>query len=204
MSELVKSWLTLDKDGGSGNGTVTVSANQSNTGRNSRSQGATFKAAGCSDVPITVNQAGKPEFVAFNNGTASVVKAGGTVTLQGTSNSSKLTFSKSNDNIELTLPSTYTASGASTNNGAAISGDPGATQQYNWSLALTVPANTDVTAKTCQIIVTDNAGNTSTCTLTLAAGDATLSVSPLTIDLPWDGSTTGTVTVTSNTTWSVE
>ena len=203
-NELVKGWLTLDKDGGSGNGTVTASANQNNTGRNSRSTTATFKAAGCSDVPVTVNQVGKSEFVAFSNGTASAQKTGGTVTISGTSNSSKLTFSKSNDDIGITLPSAYTAGGASTNNGAAITGDPGASQQYNFSIALTVPANTGTTAKTCQIIVTDNGGHTATCTLTLAAGDATLSVSPLTIDLPWDGSTTGTITVTSNTNWTVE
>lgn len=203
-NELVKGWLTLDKDSGNGNENVTASANQLNTGRNTRSQTATFKAAGCADVPVTVNQAGKAEFVAFDSGTASVLKTGGTVTISGTSNSSKLTFSKGTDNIGITLPSAYTAGGASTNNGAAISGDPGASQQYAFSIQLTVPANTGVTDLTCQIIVTDNAGHTATCTLTLAAGDATLSVSPLTIDLPWDGSTTGTITVTSNTNWTVE
>ena len=67
-----------------------------------------------------------------------------------------------------------------------------------------VPANAGIEAKTCQIIVTDDGGNAYTCTITLAAGDATLSVSPTTVELPWDGSTTGSVTVTSNTSWTVE
>jgi hypothetical protein len=90
-----------------------------------------------------------------------------------------------------------------TDNGAAISGDPGATQEFAWSIAFSVPANADVEAKTTQVVVTDDAGHTSTCTITLVAGDATLSVSPNSVDLPWDGSTSGEFTVTSNTNWTV-
>ena len=204
MAELVKGWATLDKDGYTGSTSVTASANQHNTGRNQRSVDFTFSADGTAAVQTTVRQAGKPEFVAFNSAASSIAKAGGTVTLEGTSNSSQLTFTKNNDNISLTLPSAYTAAGASTNNGAAISGDPGASQQFNWSLQLTVPENTSAEAKTCQFTVTDNAGHTSSCTLTLAAGDATLTVTPLTIDLPWDGSTTGTFTVVANVPFSIE
>ena len=201
---LVKGWATLDRDSGdAGVTSVVASANQNNTGRLQRSVNFTFSADGPAAVQTTVRQAGKPEFVAFNNPTAGVTKAGGTITLEGTSNSSKLTFTKNNDDIGITLPSAYTAAGASTNNGAAISGDPGASQQFNWSLQLSVPANTSVEAKTCQFTVTDNAGHTSSCTLTLAAGDATLDVSPLTIDLPWDGSTTGTFTVTTNVSFNI-
>ena len=204
MAELVKGWLTLDKDGGSGDAQVIASANQNNTGRNTRSTTVTFKAVNCSDVTRTVNQAGKPEFGTFNNSTAAAAKEGQTLTLSGTSNSSELTFSKGTDNIGLTLPATYTAAGLTINNGAAITGDPGATQEFNWSIQLVVPANQDTSAKTCQIVVTDDAGHTSTCTITLAGGDATLSVTPASVDLPWDGSTTSTFTVTSNTNWTVE
>ena len=92
----------------------------------------------------------------------------------------------------------------STANGAAITGDPGNTAEYNWSIPLTIPANTSVEPLTCQIVVTDDAGHTNTCTITLAAGDATLSVSPASVDLPWDGSTSASFSVTSNTNWTVE
>ena len=198
------SWLTPSKLSGSGDDTVSVSANASNTGRNLRTTNVTFKAVGLADVVRTVNQAGKPEFGTFDNSTAAVVKTGGTLTLSGTSNSSELTFSLGTDNIGLTLPASYTAAGMTINNGAAITGDPGAAQEFAWSIQFTVPANTGVSPLTTQVVVTDDAGHTNTCTITLAAGDATLSVSPNSVDLPWDGSTSGTFTVTSNTSWTVE
>lgn len=196
-------WLVTDKQSGSGNDVVNVSANGLNTGRNARSTQLTFKAANCSDVIRTVTWAGKPEGGTIQS-SASAEQTGGTVTVTGTSNSSRLTFSKSNDNIGLTLPSTYKVSGTDVNNGEAIPGDPGATQEYNFSIALSVPSNPSTDEKTCQITATDDAGNTYNCTLTLAGGDAYLTVSPETIELAWDGSTTGTFNVTSNTNWTVE
>ena len=198
------SWLTPSKVAGSGNDTVSVSANSNNTGRNARTTTLTFKAVGVSDVERTVNQVGKPEFASFASSSAAAAKEGQTLTLSGTSNSSELTFSLGTDNIGLTLPSSYTAAGITVNNGAAITGDPGATQEYNWSIAFTIPANTGVAAKTCQVVVTDDAGHTNTCTITLAAGDASLEVSPASVDLPWDASTSANFTVTSNTNWTVE
>lgn len=206
MAQLVKSFVTLDKDSGSGNSTVTATANSANTGRTAKSVNFTFKAPDCADVVRTVNQAGKPEFVNIQSA-ASVVKGGvQTLTLTGTSNSSKLTFSLgSGGTLVLTLPSSYTANGVTVNNGEAITGDPGALQEYAFSIAFAdIPANTTVDALTAQVIVTDNAGNTSTCTVTQAAGDATLSVSPASVDLAWDGTGSATFTVASNTNWTVE
>ena len=197
-------WLQPSKLSGSGNDTVNVSALSNNTGRNARSTNLTFGAVGVEDVIRTVNQTGKPEFGSFNSSTAAAAKTGQTLTLSGTSNSSELTFSKGTDNIGLTIPTTYTAAGITVNNGEAITGDPGATQEFAWSIQMIVPENTGVDAKTCQIVVTDDAGHTSTCTITLAAGDATLSVSPASVDLPWDASTSASFTVTSNTNWTVE
>ena len=197
-------WLQPSKLSGSGNDTVNVSALSSNTGRNARSTNVTFKAVNCDDVVRAVNQAGKPEFGSFDSSTAAAAKTGQTLTLSGTSNSSELTFSKGTDNIGLTIPATYTAAGITVNNGEAITGDPGASQEYAWSIQMIVPANTGVEAKTCQIVVTDDAGHTSTCTITLAAGDATLSVSPASVDLPWDASTSASFTVESNTNWTIE
>lgn len=195
-------WLQPSKTSGSGNDTVNVSALSSNTGRNSRSTTVTFKAANCDDVLRTVLQQGKPETSAIQ-ATASSEKTGGTVTITGTSNSSKLTFSLGTGTLPLTLPTSYTAAGISTNNGTAITGDPGATQEYNFSIAFTVPANEDIDSKTRQIIVTDNAGNAYTCMLTLAAGDAYLTVSQPSGDIPWDASSSVSITVESNTNWTI-
>lgn len=195
-------WLQPSKTSGSGNDTVNVSALSSNTGRNARSTTVTFKAANCDDVLRTVLQQGKPETSAIQS-TASATQQGGTVTITGTSNSSQLTFSLGTGNLTLNLPTSYTAGGVSTANGAAISGDPGAVQEFTFSIAFTVPANTDIEAKSRQIIVTDHAGNAHTCTLTLAAGDAYLEVSPTSVEIPWDASESKSFTVESNTNWTI-
>jgi len=70
-----------------------------------------------------------------------------------------------------------------------------------------VGANPTITAKTCQLIVTDDGGHTATCTITQAAGDPTLSVSPASVTLDWNAAsaeTSSSFTVTSNTNWSIE
>lgn len=202
------SWLIPSKTQGSGNDTVNVTAGTDNTGRNSRSTNVTFTAANCPDVVRSVTQAGKPEFVTIESA-KSVDKAGvSTLTVTGTSNSSKLTFSlASGGTLDLTLPSSYTANSMATNNGVAISGDPGATAEFPFSIAFTnISANPSITVKSVQLIVTDDAGNTATCTITQAAGDSTLSVSPASVQLDWDSytqSTSASFTVTSNTNWTV-
>lgn len=203
------SWLVPSKNSGSGNDTVNVTAGSNNTGRNARSTNLTFMAANCPDVVGVVTQAGKPEFVTLQ-ATAAVDKAGVvTLTISGTSNSSKLTFSlASGGTLPLTLPSSYTANSVATNNGAAISGDPGGTAEFPFSIAFSnIAANPSITAKSVQLIVTDNAGHTATCTITQAAGDPTLSVSPASVQLDWNAATAQTsasFSVTSNTNWTVE
>jgi len=197
------SWVTPNKTSGSGNDTVSWTG-QAHTGRSSRTTTATFSASGVENKTLTIIQAGAGESVSLDS-TATVSKNGGTVTIDGMSNSSKLTFSLTGtDNIGLTLPSTYTANSVSTNNGAAITGDPGASQAYMFSITFTnISANAGTTALTAQLTVTDNAGHTATCTITQAAGDATLSISPTTINLTAAGVADSAVTVTSNTSWNI-
>lgn len=194
------SWCTTNPSSGSGNGTVGVSGFE-HTGRSSRSTTVTFSAAGVSDKPVSVVQGGLDEFVQIQ-ATAAVGKDGGTVTLSGTSNSQKLTFSLGAGSLDLSLPENYTANSASTANNAAIVGDPGATAQYSFSIMFDVQANEGITEISKQIIVTANGGQTATSTLTQAEGEATLSVAPTTIELTAAG-TAVNVIVTSNTNWTV-
>jgi hypothetical protein len=201
-------WLNPSKTSGSGNDTVNVSALSDHTGRVARSTVMTFKGSNVADVPVTVNQAGKPEFVTLQ-ATASVNKQGGTLTISGTSNSSKLTFSLgSGATLLLTLPAQYNANSVATDNGVAITGDPGAGAEYPFSITFTgIGENTSIDELTAQLIVTDNAGHEATCTITQAAGDAYLSVSPTTLNLDWNAYSEGTsasATVTSNTTWNID
>lgn len=196
-------WVKVNPSSGSGNATVNVSSTAEHTGRVLRTTILTWKAANVADIQRTVNQAGKPEFVDVADA-ASADKAGKVVTISGVSNSKKLTFSFGTGNLtDITLPNTYTANSLSTNNGANISGDPGALAEYNFSISITVPANNDTTAKTRQIIVTDEAGHQDVCTLTSAAGDAYVTVQEGAIELDYLG-TPVPWTVESNTSWTVE
>ena len=195
-------WLKVDPSQGSGNATVKVSSTVEHTGRKARTSTLTWKAANVQDIVRNVSQAGKPEYVNIAEG-ASADKGGKLVTISGVSNSAKLTFSFGSGNLtDITLPTTYTANSVSTSNGVAISGDPGASSEYNFSIAITVPANNDIAEKTRQIIVTDEAGNTAICTLRSAAGDAYVTVQEGTIELDYLG-TPVSWSVESNTTWTI-
>lgn len=196
------SWVKVNPSSGSGNVNVNVSSTAEHTGRVARTTILTWKAANVANIERTVSQAGKPEYVDVADA-ASADKAGKVVTISGVSNSKKLTFSLGTGDLTITLPSSYTANSVSTSNGANISGDPGAVAEYNFSISITVPANTSTTAKTRQIIVTDEGGHQDVCLLTSAAGDAYVTVAEGVIELDYQG-TAVTVEVKSNTSWTIE
>ena len=195
-------WVKVNPSSGSGNVNVNVSSIAEHTGRVARTTILTWKAANVANIERTVSQAGKPEYVDVADA-ASADKAGKVVTISGVSNSKKLTFALGTGDLTITLPSTYTANSVSTSNGANISGDPGAVAEYNFSISITVPANTSTTAKTRQIIVTDEGGHQDVCLLTSAAGDAYVTVAEGVIELDYQG-TAVTVEVKSNTSWTIE
>ena len=194
-------WVKVTPESGSGNATVNVSSNAVHTGRNVRSTVLTITAANVEAKTVSVTQQGKPAFVdAQDNATAA--KGGQTVTISGKANSAKLTFSLGTGNLEVSLPSNYTAGGVSTSNGNAISGDPGASAEYDFSIVLNVPENSTIGELTRQIIVTDENGKTDTCLLTQTAGEATLTVSKTAIELPYTGEAVS-FEVMSNTSWVI-
>lgn len=196
-------WVKVNPSQGSGNATVNVSSTAEHTGRKARTTTLTWKAANVQNVVRNVSQAGKPEYVDIAD-SAAADKGGKVVTISGISNSAKLTFSLGQGDLtDITLPGTYMANSVSTSNGAAITGDPGAAAEYNFSITITVPANNEIAAKTRQIIVEDEAGNRDVCTLTSAAGDAYVTVQEGTIELDYLG-TPVPWTVESNTTWTIE
>lgn len=195
-------WLHTNKTSGSNNGTVEVSSLQPHTGRTARSGILTFKAAGVSNQTVTVNQAGKPEWVEITE-SISIPRTGGGATLTGKSNSAKLTFSLGTGSLQIVIPAQYRANSLNTNNGANISGDPGAAQEYSFEITLpSVGENADTQEKTRQVIVAANGGQQDICVVTQAAGENTLTVTPFTITLDWTGGKK-TVTVQSNTNWTV-
>lgn len=197
------SWVTPNKQSGSGNDSVAWTG-QAHTGRTARQTTATFSASGVESKVLTIIQAGKAEFVTID-ASASVAKGGGTLTITGKSNSSKLTFALTGANgIGLVLPSSYLANSVNTNNGASIAGDPGAAQEYAFSITFTgIPANTSISSLVSQLTVTTDDNHSATCDITQAAGDAYLTIDPTTINLTAEGTPAVSVTVSSNTSWTV-
>lgn len=199
-------WVKVNPASGSGNATVKVSSNGPHTGRSARSSKLTWTAANVAPIERTVNQAGKPTKDAFKfQNEAAADKNTTSVTLQGMANSKKLTFSvgSTGGGLNLTVPTTYNANSVVTNNGAEISGDPGATAEYSFYIIIQVPVNMELTEKTGQIIVTDEDNNTATCTIRSAAGDAYVTVEDKVIELNWEGSEES-ISVQSNTSWKIE
>lgn len=200
------SWANPNKTSGNGNDTVSWSAS-AHTGREARQTTATFAASGVESKTLTIIQSGKSEFVSFDSATAAVGKNGGTLTITGKSNSSKLTFALTGSNgIGLVLPSQYKANSVNTNNGASIAGDPGAAAEYAFEITFSnIPENTTIESLVSQLTVTPNSGSSAaqTCTITQAAGDAYLTISPNTITIPAAGTPAQSVTVSSNTNWTI-
>lgn len=195
-------WINVNPSSGSGNATVNVSSISAHTGRIARTTTLTWKASGIQDVVRNVSQAGKPEYVTIDSA-AAAPKEGKKVSISGVSNSSSLSFSLGEGTLNITLPMFYSAGSIPTTNGADISGDPGAIQEYVFVISIEVPPNLSTSEKTRQIIVTDDAGNTAICRLTSAAGNAYVTVQSGTIELDYLG-TPVAWTVSSNTSWTIE
>lgn len=195
-------WVKVDKSSGSNNATVNVSTTADHTGRKARTSVLTWKGANVEDAPASVIQAGKPEYVDIDDA-ASSEPAGKVVTISGITNSAKLTFSLGTGNLNISLPSSYTANSITTNNGSTINGDPGALAEFPFSIKITVPANAGTTDLSRQIIVTDEGGHQDVCVLTLAGGEPYIRITPSVIELDYKG-TPVAVQVESNTSWTIE
>lgn len=197
------SWLTVTPGSGSGNG-VLQNTGSVHTGRLVRSGVVTVTAVGVAQ-PKTYNvtQEAKPEFITIDNGADMAAdKGGGKVTVTGKSNSAALTFAWVGDDLEATIAAQYTAGGKSTDNGAEIEGDPGATAEYAWSVELTLPENETVDQVDRTLKVSNGSSVSQQIVIQQTAGDATLSLSETAITIPADGSAVS-VNVTSNTSWTV-
>lgn len=206
MAEVKQNGVVVNPSSGSGDTTLQVKAEVANRG-NRVAQTATFEveAVGVAEKKqFVANHLPAAEFIQFDNTSPAVDKGGGAVTLTGTSNTTKITFSKgSGDIIAADISAiAYQANGSSATSGTAIIGDPGAKAKYSFSLTLTAVANDTIEARTQQIIATANGGQKATATLNQTAGDPFIEVTPTSIDVPQDGSAVQ-VTVDTNTTFTV-
>lgn len=208
MADLTKNGIIVNPSTGSGDTTLKVKAQVANRG-NRVKQTATFTvtAPGVSESKtFTANHLPAAEFVSFDNGSSQAVdKAGGKITITGTSNSSTLTFTKGSGEIITADISalSYTANGSDATNGVEITDDPGASAKYAFSIELDATTNDTIETRTQQITVRGASTSvTATITLNQTAGDPTLSIDPTSVDVPQDGSEVS-VQVTTNTTFTV-
>lgn len=197
-------FVTVDPVSGSGDRAVSISGDKY-TGRLERTANLIVVTNGGVQKALVVNQAAAAESVTSNSPTATVAKTGGNVTITGKSNSTKLTFAatpEKENGLTLQLPENYTAAGKQTANGAIIADDPGATGEFVWSITISnVPANVSIEELVAMLSVTAAGGQKAQVTITQAAGDSTLEIDKVTINLDVNGSAQ-TVNVTSNDEWT--
>ena len=205
-------WLTVNPASGNGNATV-QNTGTVHTGREQRETTVTGVAVGVSpNKTYKVIQKGKPEFVSFTNGAETTVgKTGGTLTITGKTNSSKLNFELVNletravvaGGLKLTLPSKYTAGGVETTNNVAITSDPGAQQEFEFSITFTgIAANTTIDELTAAMKVTTAGGQSAQIQIKQSAGDPVFSFGQQIITLEASGAAVSQ-TIVSNTSWEL-
>lgn len=205
-------WLTVNPASGNGNSTV-KNTGTAHTGREQRETTVTGVAVGVSpNKTYKVIQKGKTEFASFNDGAETTVsKSGGTLTISGKTNSSKLNFELVDlktravveGGLKLTLPSKYTAGGQETTNNVAITGDPGATQEFEFSITFTgIAPNTSVDELTAALKVTTAGGQSAQIQIKQSAGDPEFAFGQDTITLEASGAAVSQ-TIVSNTSWEL-
>ena len=219
MAKMKIGFVTFDPGSGDGDQAVTVSG-EKYEGRVQRTLQVEFGAeSGDVKKSATINQAPVAEFVKIAP-TASVGKEcqalfsslpgsgkeGGTVTINGTSNSTKLTFSLTPDEthpLTLEIPTSYQAAGKATNNGAVIADDPGATGGFAFSIVFSgIPGNADVNDLVNTLKVTAAGGRTANTVITQTAGDPFLEIDKDVINLDANG-TPQTINVNANIKWTI-
>lgn len=205
MAELKIGFVTFNPGSGDGDQAVTVTG-EKYEGRVRRTLQVEFSSeSGNVKKSTTINQSPAAEFVKIDS-TASVGKEGGTVTINGTSNSTKLTFSLTPDEthpLTLEIPASYQAAGKATNNGATIADDPGATGPFAFSIVFSdIAENTDLNDLVNTLKVTAAGGQTANTVITQTAGDPFLEIDKDVINLDTNG-TPQTINVNSNTKWTI-
>lgn len=187
------SWITLSSVEGTGNSQVDVTA-PLYKGRNGRSGLITVAVEDLTE-DVTLQQEGSTIWDVTTQSLA-FVKTGEAKKFTGNSNLAAITFAVDSDASWLTAGK-LVVNKKQYNSGAAIEGDPGASDVYSFEITFTAAANPTVSTRSGHITV-----NGQKYTVTQAAGDATLSVSPTSLTFAAAGETKQ-ITITTNTAWTI-
>lgn len=188
------SWITLSAVEGTGNSQVDVTA-PIYKGRNGRSGLITVTVEDLTE-DVTLQQKGSTIWDVTTKSLA-FVKTGEAKKFTGNSNLASITFAVDSNASSWLTAGKLTVNKKEYNSGTVIEGDPGANNIYAFEIMFTAAANPTVKARTGNITV-----NGQKYTVTQAAGDATLSVSPTTLTFAAAGETKQ-ITITTNTAWTI-
>lgn len=188
------SWITLSSVEGTGNSQVDVTA-PVYKGRNGRSGSITVTVEELSEE-VAIQQEGSTIWDVTTQSLA-FVKTGEAKKFTGNANLAAITFAVDSDASAWLTAGKLVVNDTQYNSGASIKGDPGADNIYAFEITFTAAANGTVSARTGHITV-----NGQKYTVTQAAGDATLSVSPTSLTFAAVGETKQ-ITITTNTAWTI-
>lgn len=187
-------WITLSSFEGTGNSQVNVIA-PSYKGRKGRSCSITVAVEELSEE-VAIQQEGSTIWDVTTQSLA-FVKTGEPKKFTGNTNLAAITFTVDSDASAWLTVGKLVVNEAQYNSGVNINGDPGADDIYAFEITFTAAANETVSARTGHIIV-----NGQKYTVTQAAGDAILSVSPTSLTFAAAGGTKQ-ITIASNTAWTI-
>lgn len=188
------SWITLSAVEGTGNSRVDVTA-PVYKGRNGRSGLITVAVEDLTEN-VTLQQKGSTIWDVTTQSLA-FVKTGEAKKFTGNSNLASITFAVDSYASSWLTVGKLVVNKKEYNSGAAIEGDPGANNVYAFEITFTAAANPTVNTRAGNIIV-----NGQKYSVTQAAGDATLTVSPTTLTFAAAGETKQ-ITITTNTAWTI-
>ena len=186
----IPSYLSWVPKTGTGNAQIKINSANPYTGRTDRSTAISGKIVGKTNtVRVIVTEKATDEFITPDSLTIGVAKGGETIHVTGKSNSKLLTFTwKTNFGIA-NVTSFKVNSSTTATSGTAITGDPGATGQYNYDVTVVVPKNGTIKVRPATLeIKGEGASVVKTITIIQALGDSYLYLNS-------QGTTTATVTI---------
>lgn len=188
------SWIKLSAVEGTGNTRIDVTA-PVYKGRNGRSGSITVAVEDLTEE-VSIQQSGSNIWDVVTQSLA-FVKTGEAKKFTGNANLASITFAVDSDASAWLTASKLVVDTKQYNSGAPIAGDPGASNIYAFEITFTAAANPTVSTRSGHITV-----NGQKYTVTQAAGDATLSVSPTSLTFAAAGETKQ-ITITTNTAWTI-
>lgn len=187
-------WITLSAVKGTGNSQVDVTA-PVYKGREGRSGSITVTVEDLTE-DVAIQQSGSNIWDVTTKSLA-FVKTGEAKKFTGNANLASITFAVDSDASNWLTAGKLVVATKQYDSGAAIKDDPGASDVYSFEITFTAAANPTVSTRSGHITV-----NGQKYTVTQAAGDATLSVSPTSLTFAAAGETKQ-ITITTNTAWTI-